>query len=66
MKARIAFVLSLAIGATAGFATNGYSLAEAGGTQQCYYTVGVDKPTDCTTCSGSCSNGVCCGIVRAE
>jgi hypothetical protein len=64
MKIRIALVLSLVSGASAGFATNGFSLAEAAGSQQCYYTVGVDRPTDCTTCTGSCSNGACCGIIR--
>jgi hypothetical protein len=68
MKARILFLLALVVGTSAGFATRGYSFealdAEASGTQQCYYTVGVDRPTDCTTCSGTCSNGVCCGIVR--
>lgn len=65
MKARILFALALAIGATVGFARDGYSVAAAG-SQQCYYTVGVDKETDCTTCSGSCQNGVCCGIVREQ
>ncbi len=36
-----------------------------GGTRQCYYLQGVEPPTSCNTCSGSClgSGYVCCDIV---
>ena len=64
MRSRILFLLALVLGASAGFTTTGYSDEQA--RQQCYYTVGVDRPTDCTTCANTCANGACCGIIRVQ
>ncbi len=56
------FGSAIALGALVGTTSNGISNLSA--SQQCYYTVGVDPPTACTTCSNSCLGAgyKCCTI----
>jgi hypothetical protein len=64
MKLRhtLLFGLAIALGALFGTASTGISNSSA--SQQCYYTVGVDPPTACTTCTGICLGAgyKCCTI----